>query len=51
MQQALFSPQLPALCQRYRVRPLAAFGSVLTGAFNEASDVDLIVTFEPMPLG
>ena len=42
--------QLPALCQRHRVRRLAAFGSVLTPAFTAASDIDLIVTFEPMPL-
>ena len=41
---------LPALCRRYRVQRLAAFGSVLTAAFNEESDVDFIVTFEPMPL-
>lgn len=43
-------PQLPALCRRHRVRRLAAFGSVLTSAFNAASDIDLIVSFEPMPL-
>ena len=42
--------QFPALCRRYRVQRLAAFGSVLTAAFNEESDVDFIVTFEPMPL-
>ena len=43
-------PHLPALCRRYCVQRLAAFGSVLTAAFNDDSDVDLIVTFEPMPL-
>ena len=45
-----FPTQLPALCRRHRVQRLAAFGSVLTAAFNEESDVDFIVTFEPMPL-
>ena len=42
--------QLPALCRRHRVQRLAAFGSVLTAAFNDESDLDFIVTFEPMPL-
>lgn len=39
---------IAALCRRYRVRRLAAFGSVLTPAFGPASDVDLVVAFEPM---
>lgn len=43
-------PHLPALCRRHHVRRLAAFGSVLTAAFNDTSDIHLIVTFEPMPL-
>ena len=47
------APVLPqaaiaALCRQHRVRRLAAFGSVLTPAFGPASDVDLVVTFEPM---
>lgn len=42
--------QLSTLCRQYRVQRLAAFGSVLTAAFNAESDVDFIVTFEPMPL-
>ncbi len=41
---------LPALCRRHHVQRLAAFGSVLTEAFNAESDIDLIVTFEAMPL-
>jgi predicted nucleotidyltransferase len=36
------------LCQRYGVRRLEVFGSLLRDDFNEASsDVDLVVEFEP----
>lgn len=35
------------LCRRYKVKTLAVFGSILTDRFNEQSDVDLLVTFEP----
>ena len=41
---------LAALCRQHHVRRLTAFGSVLTPAFNTASDVDLVATFEPMPV-
>jgi len=34
-------------CRRYRVRELAVFGSALRGDFSAASDVDLLVEFEP----
>lgn len=45
-------PQLAvaALCRQYKVRRLAAFGSVLTPAFGPASDVDLVASFEAMPV-
>jgi predicted nucleotidyltransferase len=39
--------EIQKLCSRYKVRKLYAFGSVLTDKFNGASDVDLIVDFEP----
>ncbi|MCX7840165.1 MAG: nucleotidyltransferase family protein [Anaerolineae bacterium] len=39
--------EIKKLCQRYRVRELALFGSVLREDFNEASDIDLLVEFEP----
>jgi predicted nucleotidyltransferase len=39
--------QLTRLCRRYRVRELALFGSAASGSFGEASDIDLLVTFEP----
>jgi len=35
------------LCQRYRVRELALFGSSLRDDFHADSDVDLLVEFEP----
>mgnify|MGYP002540471341 CR=1 FL=1 len=35
-----------ALCQHYRVKSLAVFGSILTERFNEHSDIDLLVDFE-----
>lgn len=35
-----------ALCERYRVKKLAVFGSILTDCFNDDSDVDLLVDFD-----
>jgi uncharacterized protein len=41
---------LAALCRRYRVRDLALFGSAAGAGFDPGtSDLDLLVTFEPMP--
>jgi len=38
------------LCKQYRVRSLALFGSATGSTFDPAaSDLDLLVTFEPMP--
>ena len=34
-------------CKRHRVRRLALFGSVLRDDFTSASDVDMLVEFEP----
>lgn len=36
------------LCRRHKVRSLAVFGSILTDRFNDQSDVDLLVDFEPI---
>ncbi len=36
------------LCRLHKVRSLAAFGSILTDKFNDESDVDLLVDFEPL---
>jgi len=38
------------LCAQHRVKRLYAFGSVLSDNFNEKSDIDLIVDFEPIDL-
>jgi len=38
---------LRALCARYHVRELAAFGSALRADFREDSDLDLLVAFQP----
>ena len=37
--------KLYALCQKYKVRKLYAFGSILTSRFNEQSDVVILVDF------
>jgi predicted nucleotidyltransferase len=39
--------QLAEFCRRNGIRKLAFFGSVLTRRFSEASDIDLLVEFEP----
>ncbi len=36
------------LCETHRVKSLYAFGSVVTDAFNEKSDIDLLVDFESL---
>ncbi|HKY54308.1 MAG TPA: nucleotidyltransferase family protein [Anaerolineales bacterium] len=40
------SKKLAELCQRYHIRKLAFFGSVLRDDFNPTSDVDVLVEFE-----
>src|SRR5213593_3274233 len=39
--------EIKSLCQRYQVRELALFGSVLHDDFRADSDVDVLVEFEP----
>lgn len=39
--------QVADLCQRYHVRSLALFGSVLREDFRPDSDVDVLVDFDP----
>ena len=36
-----------ALCQKYHVRKLALFGSILRDDFRPDSDLDVLVEFEP----
>ncbi len=38
--------ELAQICVRYRIRRLAVFGSLLTGAARPDSDIDLLVEFE-----
>ncbi|HVM70573.1 MAG TPA: nucleotidyltransferase family protein [Anaerolineales bacterium] len=39
--------ELSTFCQRYHVRKMALFGSVLRNDFRPDSDVDVLVAFEP----
>jgi len=39
--------QLVEFCQRYPIRRLALFGSVLREDFRPESDVDVLVVFQP----
>ncbi|MDD4190258.1 MAG: nucleotidyltransferase domain-containing protein [Mangrovibacterium sp.] len=43
--------KVKALCMAYNVRTLFAFGSVCTDRFNEKSDIDLLISFNPMDYG
>lgn len=36
------------LCRMHKVKTLSVFGSILTDRFNDSSDVDLLVDFEPV---
>lgn len=38
--------EIITLCEKYKVKSLYAFGSVLTDYFNDESDIDLIVDFK-----
>ncbi len=39
---------IKSLCISYNVKSLFAFGSVCTDKFNEKSDVDFLISFNPM---
>ena len=43
---AIAREQLVAFCQRWKIRELAVFGSVLRADFSPHSDIDLLVTFD-----
>lgn len=38
--------EIRQLCEKHKVSQLAVFGSVVTGKFNAASDLDFLVDFE-----
>jgi len=40
--------EIEAMCRKYNVKSLFAFGSVCTNKFNNSSDIDLLISFEPM---
>jgi predicted nucleotidyltransferase len=39
--------KIAEFCQRYHIRKLAFFGSVLRADFSRNSDIDVLVEFEP----
>lgn len=43
--------KIKTLCMNHNVKSLFAFGSVCTDEFNDSSDVDLLITFNPMDYG
>jgi len=38
--------RVKSLCEQYKVSSLYAFGSVCSDRFNEASDIDLLISFK-----
>ena len=42
---------LKAVCLKYPVKSLYAFGSVCTEKFNDESDIDLLISLKPMDYG
>jgi len=45
-----YNSDIQTLCATHKVKKLYAFGSVLTDAFTDKSDIDLIVDFENIPV-
>jgi predicted nucleotidyltransferase len=43
--------KIRALCASRKVREIFAFGSVCTDRFAPSSDIDLLISFEPMEFG
>jgi predicted nucleotidyltransferase len=41
------SEELSTFCHRHHIKKLSLFGSVLRSDFNETSDLDVLVEFEP----
>ena len=39
------------VCEKQHIQTLYAFGSVCSERFNEASDIDLLVSFKPLNYG
>ena len=43
--------KIKALCMTHNVKNLFAFGSICTDRFNNQSDIDLLISFNPMDFG
>jgi hypothetical protein len=43
-------PKLREICSVYQVKSLELFGSAVKGPFSAHSDIDLLISFEPIPL-
>lgn len=43
--------KIKALCMTHNVKSLYAFGSVCTDRFDKNSDIDLLISFNPMGYG
>lgn len=44
---SILSKQIAEFCQKYHIRKLSLFGSVLRADFGPDSDIDVLVEFEP----
>ncbi|MEA5469854.1 nucleotidyltransferase family protein [Spirulina sp. 06S082] len=44
---ALSPEKIVRFCQKYHIRKLSVFGSVLRDDFSDESDIDFLVEFEP----
>ena len=40
--------KIKTLCLTHHVKSLFAFGSVCTDEFTDSSDIDLLISFQPM---
>lgn len=43
--------RITVLCKLHNVKTLFVFGSVCTDSFNDKSDIDMLIAFEPMDYG
>lgn len=43
-------PELRKICEQFHIQKLELFGSALKGPFSQKSDVDFLVSFNPIPL-
>ena len=43
--------QIQMICKQHHIQSLFAFGSVCNDRFNDASDIDLLVSFSPLDYG